>query len=347
MARPAEPLFGDMARSFLCMIVFASLLFSAAVRADEPTRRALRLRYSEDAQVVSCPGERALRERIRLRMGYDPFREDALDEVAVTIRPHGAHVVATTTYRNADGRVSARGFDISHGDAACEQLTSTVALAISFALTPFASDERAHVEARRGPEIAPARPEPGSKPDEPWRSMLVGAGAMTRLGVPEGLLGGVSWLVRVRWSQSLSLSLESRYAFVLSKRGARGGDEVSSPDTPSSGGRSSESSPYLRSNTSVALAPCLHTGDLLVTCGLVEMGVERMGDRSGAAADVSLLSMSLGLRGGIELALNDTLSFYSHADVLVAFGLDDHRPAGALSRPRPSAAIGAGILAAF
>ncbi len=85
MARLSEPLTGSMARSFLCMIAFASLLLSAPSLAAEPARRALRLRYSEDAQAASCPGERALRERIRLRVGYDPFREDATEEVDVAI----------------------------------------------------------------------------------------------------------------------------------------------------------------------------------------------------------------------------------------------------------------------
>ncbi len=65
------------------------------------------------------------------------------------------------------------------------------------------------------------------------------------------------------------------------------------------------------------------------------------------ATDVSLLFMALGLRGGIELALNDALSFYSHAEVLVSFGLLDHPLAGALRPPRPSASIGAGLLAGF
>ncbi|WP_437768044.1 hypothetical protein WMF27_15780 [Sorangium sp. So ce281] len=335
-----------MARSFLCMIVFASLLLSAPSRAAEPARRALRLRYSEDAQAASCPGERALRERIRLRVGYDPFREDATEEVAVAIRPHGAHVVATTTYRNADGRVSGRGFDLSHGDGACEQLTQTVAVAISFTLTPFASDEQAPAAPPR-PEIAPVRPEPASRPGEPWSSARVGVGAIAGLGVPEGLFGGASLLVRVRWSQSLSFSLESRGTFVVSTPSALGHGEVSSPDAPSPGGGTDARSPYLRTHTSGAFAPCLHTVDLLVTCALVEMGVAQVGDRAAPATDVSLLFMALGLRGGIELALNDTLSFYTHAEVLAALGLVDHPLAGALRPPRPSASLGAGLLAGF
>ncbi|WP_437593402.1 hypothetical protein [Sorangium sp. So ce1000] len=333
-----------MARSFLCMIVFASLLLSAPALAAEPIRRALRLRYSEDPRAASCPGERALRERIRLRMGYDPFREDAPEEVAVAIAPHGAHVVATTTYRNADGRVSGRGFDVSHGDDACEQLTDTVALAIAFTLTPFASEERAPAAAPPRPEIAPARPEPAGKPAEPWHSMMVGTGAMMRLAVPDGLFGGGSWLVRVRWSQRLSFSLESRNAVILPMPGARGDGEASSPDPR---GSSNKRSTHVHRHTSGAFAPCLHTGDLLVTCGLVEIGTDQRVDRSSLATDVPLLFMALGLRGGIELALSDAFSFYSHAEVLVAFGLHAPPLAGGLGPPRPSASIGAGILAAF
>ncbi|XYI01991.1 hypothetical protein ACMHYB_20340 [Sorangium sp. So ce1128] len=346
-----------MQRPLLCNIVFASILLSAPTLAAEPTRRALRMHYSEDARAASCPGEAALREQIQMRTGYDPFREDAPEEVAVAIGPRGDDLIATVKYRDAGGKVSTqREFDVPNSDAACELLTSYVALSIAFTLTPFGLDGRAPAAApprpaapppeppRRGP---PPRPEPARAPARPWNTMLAGVGALARLGVTGELLGGLSCIVRARWSRRLTVSLESRNVFLSPAAGARKASGGSAPGTSAPGGSSKARTLYSRSIISGALTPCLHTSDLFVTCGLAEAGTLLFSAQPDSNPDTTLLMMALGLRGGIELALDDTLWFYTHAEFLAAFRLEDAPTIGALRTPHLTASVGAGLLAAF
>ncbi|MGK3971684.1 hypothetical protein WMF38_08185 [Sorangium sp. So ce118] len=354
-----------MQRPLLCNIVFASLLLGApALAADalaaEPTRRVLRMHYSEDAPAASCPGEAALREQIQLRTGYDPFREDAPEEVAVAISPRGDDLVATVKYRDAGGEVSTqREFDVPNRDAACDLLTSYVALSIAFTLTPFGFDGRAPAAApprpaappleppeppRRGP---PPRPEPASAPGRPWKTMLAGAGALARIGAGSDLLGGLSCIVRARWSRRVTVSLESRNVFLPPAVDARKVTDGSAPDTSAPGGSSKARTLYTKSIISGALASCLHTSDLFVTCGLAEAGTLLLSTQPDGNPDTALLMMALGLRGGIELALDDTLWFYAHTELLAAFRLEEAPTIGALRTPHLTASVGAGLLAAF
>ncbi|WP_437931032.1 hypothetical protein WMF37_17965 [Sorangium sp. So ce291] len=349
-----------MQRPLLCNIVFASLLLGAPALAAEPTRRVLRMHYSEDVPAASCPGEAALREQIQLRTGYDPFREDAPEEVAVAIGPRGDALVATVKYRDAGGKVSTqREFDVPNSDAACDLLTSYVALSIAFTLTPFGLDGRAPAAApprpaapppeppeppRRAP---PRRPEPASAPGRPWKTMLAGVGALARIGAGSDLLGGLSCIVRARWSRRLTVSLESRYVSLPPAIGARKASAGSAPDTSAPGGSSKARTLYTRALLSGALASCLHTSDLFVTCGLAEAGTLLLTTQPDSNPDTALLMMALGLRGGIELALDDTLWFYTHTEILAAFRLEDAPTIGALRTPHLTASVGAGLLAAF
>ncbi|MGK3982433.1 hypothetical protein WME99_05315 [Sorangium sp. So ce136] len=348
-----------MQRPLLCNIVFASLLLCAPAPAlaAEPTRRVLRMHYGEDAPAASCPGEAALREQIQLRTGYDPFREDAPEEVAVAIGPRGDDLVATVKYRDAGGKVSTqREFDVPNGDAACDLLTSYVALSIAFTLTPFGLDGRAPAAAppppaappaeppRRGP---PPRPEPTSAPGRPWKTMLAGVGALARIGAGSELLGGLSCVVRARWSRRVTVALESRYVSLPPAVDARKVSDGSAPDTSAPGGSSKGRTLYPRAIVSGALAPCLHTSDLFVTCGLAEAGTLLLSTQPDSNLDTALLMMALGLRGGIELALDDTLWFYAHTELLAAFRLEEAPTIGALRRPHLTASVGAGLLAPF
>ncbi|WP_437759416.1 hypothetical protein [Sorangium sp. So ce1389] len=353
-----------MQRPLLCNIVFASILLGAPALAAEPTRRVLRMHYSEDATVASCPGEAALREQIQLRTGHDPFREDAPEEVAVAIGPRGDDLVATVRYRDAGGKVSTqREFDVPNSDAACELLTSYVALSIAFTLTPFGLDGRAPAAAaapprpaapppeppRRGPSRRgpPPRPVPASTPGRPWKTMLAGVGALARIGAGSELLGGLSCIVRAHWSRRVTVSLESRNVFVPPTVDAQKVSDGSAPDTSAPGGSSKARTLYTQAIISGALASCLHPSDLFVTCGLAEAGTLLLSTRPDSNPDTSLLMMALGLRGGIELALDDTLWFYAHTELLAAFRLEEAPTIGALRTPHLTASVGAGLLAAF
>ncbi|WP_437970999.1 hypothetical protein WMF04_17690 [Sorangium sp. So ce260] len=346
-----------MPRFLLCKIVFASLMFSAPALAAEPTRRALRMHYSEDARAASCPGEGALREQVRLRAGYDPFREDAPEVLDVAIGPRGEMLVATLRYRDAHGRDSApRQFSVPGGDAACALLTSYIALSIAFTLTPFGDDGQAPAAAPPRPEIAPspaaprsppppARPAPASGPAGIWSTIQGGAGVFAQIGLTDQLVGGVSWLCRVHWSERLSFTLEAREAFIpLSSGPGEGGWSL---DASSPGGSSNAQPLHTRMIITGAFLPCLHTSDLLVSCALVELGVLTLTGRPGGDSELILVFVALGLRSGVELALNDWLSFYTHLELVTAVGLQKRPLVGVVRAPHLSASVGAGVIAAF
>lgn len=335
------------------MIVFTSLLFSAPALAAEPTRRVLRMRYSEDARAASCPGEGALREQVRLRTGYDPFREDAPEEIDVAIGPRDAMLVAVLRYRDEGGRVSApRYFNVPDGDAACELLTSFIALSIAFTLTPFGRDEQAPAAAPPRPELAPppapprsrpppARPVPASEPAGIWSTLRGGTGVFAQIGLTDQLVGGASWFCRVHWSNRLSFALEARLASIPLSSGASAGGW-------SLGTSSSDGEPmHTRILTTNALVPCLHTNELLATCALVELGLLTLTGQPGSDRTVLLVFVALGLRTGVELALNDWLSFSTHLDLVTAVGLQERSHVDILRAPHLSASVGAGVIAAF
>lgn len=346
-----------MPRSFLCKFIFGSLLFSAPALAAEPTHRVLRMHYSEDARAAECPGEGALREQVRLRTGYDPFREDAPGELDVAIGKRDATLVATLLYRDEGGRASTpRYFSVPDGDAACELLTSYIALSIAFTLTPFGSDEQAPAAAPPRPELAPPpapprsrppamRPDPASEPAGIWSTLRGGTGVFAQIGLTDQLIGGVSWFCRVHWSNRLSFALEARAAFIPLSSGASDGGWSLGTSSP---GGSADGEPMLtRMLITNAFVPCLHTNDLLATCTLVEFGVLTLAGQPGSDSALVLVFVALGLRTGVELALNDWLSFSTHLELLTAVGLQKRPPVDVLRAPHLSASIGAGVIAAF
>ncbi|WP_437728105.1 hypothetical protein [Sorangium sp. So ce861] len=346
-----------MPRFSLCNIVLASLLFSAPALAAEPARRTLRMHYSEDPRAASCPGEGALREQVRRRTGYDPFRDGAPEAVDVAIGPRGAALVATLKYRDEDGRESApRDFIVPDGDAACALLTSYVALSIAFTLTPFWRDEQVPATAPPPPELAPppapprsstppARPLPATEPAGHRSAIRGGTGVFAQIGLTDQVIGGVSWFCEARWSDRLSFGLEVQDAFLpLSAGPTEGGWSLGAS---SAGARPDGQPVHTRMLVTTALVPCLHTNDLLATCTVVELGVLTLSGQPGSQTGLVLVFVALGLRTGVELALNERLSLSTHLELLTAVGLQKSAAVDVLRAPHLSASVGARVIAAF
>ncbi|WP_437580515.1 hypothetical protein [Sorangium sp. So ce887] len=313
----------------------------------------LRMRYSEDARATSCSVEGALREQVRRRTGYDPFREDAPEEADVAIGKRDAILIATLRYRDEGGRASApRYFSAPDSDAGCELLTSYIALSIAFTLTPFGSDAQAPATAPPRPELAPppapprsrpppARPAPASEPAGILSTLRGGTGVFAQIGLTDQLIGGVSWFCRVHWSNRLSFALEARRAFLPLSSGTSG--RGWSLDTSSPGGEPM----HTRILVTNAVVPCLHTNDVLATCALVELGLLTLTGQRSSDSALLLVFAALGFRTGVELALNDWLSFTTHLDLLTAVGLQERPHVDVLRAPHLSASVGAGVIAAF
>ncbi|MGK3994494.1 hypothetical protein [Sorangium sp. So ce1024] len=348
-----------MRRSLLFNIVFTSLLLGAPALAAEPERRVLRLQYSEDARAAPCPGEAALREQIQARTGYDPFREDAPEELDVAIVPRGADLVAMITYRAADGAISSRrGFRVPDGDGACKVLTSYVALSIAFTLTPFGFDERtpaapapplegAPPAPTRAGRPAPQRQRPASAPEAAPPTAQIGAGGLARIGVTDEALGGFSCAFRYRLPRSMTLGIETRNVLPILPSAARAGGEGATQGPSSPAKSPVEQALYTRALLSGAIAMCFHGPDPIVGCGLVEVGALLLSGQPGGDVDVSVPMTALGLRAGVEHALAGSITLYAHAEMLTALWIQGAPAIDALRTPRLNASLGAGLLAGF
>jgi len=138
--------------SIVAPAVLAILVLSSAANAGDRAR----LVVTRDKSASECPDERALRDEVGARLGYEPFTPDASSLVVVVFRREGATLRGTVQMRDAAGNVKGeRTLASSHGD--CEELASTTALTISILLDP-----RSGMVAPR-----PSEPEPVPAPPTP------------------------------------------------------------------------------------------------------------------------------------------------------------------------------------
>ncbi len=224
---------------------------------------AARLLYDLGEGAESCPARGELTRAVEVRLGYDPFHDDAERSVVATIRRHDGDLVGRVELRDGTDRlVGARDIGAAHD---CADLVASMALAISLAIDPLGSPH-----AVSPPTLAPApalapppqvpgleRP-PASGPPTlasavaapPGRVVELGAGAVIGIGTAPAPTVGVSIQAGVRWS-TFSLSLEGR-GDVPSSRSA-GGGQVSA------------------SLLSASLLPCLHHS-FLMGCAVASLG---------------------------------------------------------------------------
>lgn len=160
-------------------------LVAAPALADERLPEAT-LRYdvvNDDAG--SCPSEEALRQEVALRLGYDPFRDDAPLRVAVRLEKDASGYAARITTTTSGGPVAKR--DIASGDSACEAIAKSVVLAVSLAIDPrgFGKTRRAPPPPVVEPPPAveePPPPSPALPARSPW-NVEVEAGGRVGFGI--------------------------------------------------------------------------------------------------------------------------------------------------------------------
>ncbi|WP_199789690.1 hypothetical protein [Sorangium cellulosum] len=360
-----------MRRTLSFTLVLASLLLSARAPATEPDRRTLRMRYSAAADAARCPGDAALRERILQRLDYDPFQEDALEEITVHIAPRGGDLVAELTYRDEHGDLAARReFNARNNRFACDLLTDYLAASIAFTLTPFAWDAPPPPDAEPSrPEVAPPAPPPPPPPPPPapppvpaalsqrasppattWLPAQLGLGMIGGVGDASGLFGGPQWVIKVRWQSGFSVSMESRAVFhaqterpLSIAKGPTQGAGSPGDNKASQGGFVT-----VEGRFDSTVAACVHSRRLVFGCGVVEFGVEQLSGTPENAAPLELAVMAAGLRGGIELTFRRVFSFYAQADGLAAVAaMDDGSGRETLRTSRVTATLSAGLLRAF
>jgi hypothetical protein len=195
------------ARSFVCAVTpglaAVGVLVSAATAAADPPVAAASLTYERQSGAEACPDEPELREQVKVRLGYDPFQNDAPHRVSVRIAPHGkglrARIQTSDASATPNATTAVRELD-GEGDG-CDELLQSVVLAVSLAIDPrsFAGPRAAPLppspvapEPPLLPSKAPvAAPPPSSPSASPW-TIQIDAAARIGFGlVPNVSLGPV------------------------------------------------------------------------------------------------------------------------------------------------------------
>lgn len=169
----------------------------APVRAQAPTTTvgdelAVRLIYSREEGLQSCPDEAQLRAAVHLHLGYAVFdREPPTRELVVSVKRVRSRFVARMELRSMDG-VSMGARELDARGSVCDELAAALGLAIAVALDPTplmrgdAADAPAPPAAATCPEstpcpVCPAQPtvqSPAPAPDPKsttWSIGLIGA----------------------------------------------------------------------------------------------------------------------------------------------------------------------------
>ncbi len=267
--------------------------------------------YVRGPGAESCPGEQAVRAAVGARLGYDPFFAWAHDTLFAEItRADGAFLVELKLVDDHNllrgaRQISVTGIDCAAAiDAAGLTISLTIDPASAMGPTPAPTEATPapHVEAQPEtprPDLSIPREAgaPRSAPRPDSLSGHVGLGAIGSIGAaPVGTVGatlgaGMSW-------RFLSLDLEGR------------------ADLPASGASDGTSARVRSWLFAGSVVPCVHLG---APFGCFVFSAGSLGATStGVAAprDDHAPWSAAGLRGGVELPLQASLSVRAYAELL-------------------------------
>jgi hypothetical protein len=296
-----------------------------------------RLVVTRDTDAAECPGERALRDAVGARLGYEPFGQDADMEIAVAFRREGATLRATVQVRDRAGTVKGERV-LSSSGSDCEELASATSLTISILLDPRSGMIPPRPpDPMLVPDPPPAAPTASAKPPIPPRPaqervrLRLGAAATGSSGnapaPAAGLLVGVG--VEHRW---WSASVELRV------------------DLPASATVN-----HLDVRTSLLagdLVPCAHFGMRFgqwYGCGVLALGAVQ-GEIVGASPSrQSTFHAMLGPRLGLSIPLVRWLSLDGHVDAAYALTRTTLRASGSdvWATSAASGLVGIGLVGRF
>jgi hypothetical protein len=127
-------------------VVLGALAAASGVAHAAP-RETATLTY---ASAPGCPDEAAFRQRVAVRLGYDPFVETATRAIDVKVTSSGKRLTATTRLRTPGKNDSTRKLDETPDH--CEALTDAVAASAATVIDPVRANGGTPAPARTGPE---------------------------------------------------------------------------------------------------------------------------------------------------------------------------------------------------
>lgn len=294
----------ELRRAAIAIILGVAAGRSASARADTLEVRA-KLTYELAPGAEACPAERSIHEQVALRLGYDPFHDDAHEHVTVRIAPRAGGLHAVVTTEQPGEAPASRELD-SEGSG-CDELVRSLVLTVSLAIDPMSLT--------RAPRTA-------GPPKPPAQPPLAPAPAPTLAPVRE----------RTPWNVELSASVRGGYALLpgggsigplidlrVGKPGwallAELGADLPTGSAPTPKGTGTVSASLLRGG----LGACALPG-WFVVCAQVDAG-ELEGTGQGSATNVGLDSASFYLDAsavaGASLRLTSAVRLEILADLVV------------------------------
>jgi len=171
---------------------------------------AIRLTYAAPPE---CPAEPAFRAQLGARLGYDPVREPAAQDVSVTVQKSDSSIVATLKIAND----KERSFPGAANE--CERILEGLALALAIAIDPAAT-----VRPRRpaAAPITPAVEAPAAPAPAPEVNIMFAGGLRSGIGLLPNAGFGPVVEGRVRYRAfSAAVDVDAVFAPALVVEGRR------------------------------------------------------------------------------------------------------------------------------
>ncbi len=291
-----------------CPALVITLVASAAAFAEMP--RPVRLDYERLDGAALCPDNAAIRAGVAARLGYEPFRDQADDQLRATIRQAGHVLEARIELTDAQGKLKAERRLVSR-NRDCAELASSVELAIAIAIDPVGSAPPRSGE--NPPESSTAgvaragAPRDGDSASTEASTPPTGSSSTwppTAKRVEVGLLGGLQSAPAANLGFQASAGLQS---------GAVSLGLEARVDLPASAPlRVGEASASL---VVASLVPCAHAG-MVATCVLVTGGAQRVAGRGLLdSRHATLPYLGFGVRLAFALPVTARMSLALHGDV--------------------------------
>jgi hypothetical protein len=257
-----------------------------------------RLEYVRDAGAEACPDEREIREAVTLRLGHDPFSDQATRVLSCRIAADGQGLRAEIVERGVDGATAGVRALVTR-DRSCRDLTPALLLVISLAAR--APEMPPETPPKTPPEMPPetarvVRAAPTPSPARPPLAVEVGAGLFaTAASLPGPSVGGVASIGVARDRGALALEIAGEAPRSLALAGGQ----------------------VTVWRASAALVPCRRLG-WLTGCAFGAAGAVH-GEGQGLPQARSATGPWLGVGGrlGVRIPLGPAAVLETHADAVV------------------------------
>lgn len=300
-------------RVSLALLAMGIATMSRPAQSGAAERETATLDFHTDPGLAECGDEAEFRNRVALRLGYDPFVADAPLHVSVRVSPEGSRVSSSTVFARENRELGKRV--LREDRRRCSVLIDSVAAAVAIAIDPLHSPDHRPGDQPPAPKASaasappqesptpqpstdraekpPVPPAPAS-PSTPW-SPFVAANFVMGFGVAPGVTLGAEGAFGLRHGAG-SYALEGRAEVTPSAVSLTPLDRVHS--TVFSG----------------ALVPCIHAS-VVAFCG-----VFRAGSIQSTALDVSRPTLetafigAVALRIGVAIPVGSSFSFRGAAE---------------------------------